>query len=222
MEHYRETPSTSVGARRRVTEGLYRHPEDTPPTDNIEPDLLDLTYTESETAPEEIRSVAQKIRHHLASGVEAGQIGVVLTSPTEYASAVSDIFDAYNLPYALQMDLTLSETAVGEVIEAVCDLSREPRSVDTLLTLLTNPLVSVSDDNERFDYNEVVRVARQVEMGQLETVLSQVDGTAEAEIESILDDATALSTVDLESLPDRVDGLLERLGVFTRLETDED
>ncbi len=222
MEHYRETPSTSVRARRRVTEGLYRHPEHTPRTDNIDPNLLDLTYTESETVPEEIRSVAQKIRHHLASGVEAGQIGVVLTSPTEYANAVSDIFDAYNLPYALQMDLTLSETAVGEVIEAVCDLSREPRSVDTLLTLLTNPLVSVSDDNERLDYNEVARVARQVEMGQLETVLSQVDETVEAEIEPILDDATALSTADLESLPDRVDGLLERLGVFTKLETDEE
>jgi ATP-dependent helicase/nuclease subunit B len=220
VEHYRKTPSPSVEARRRVTKSLYRHPDHAPSTDDVDPSLLDLTYTESETVPEEIRRVSREIRNQLASGAEAGRIGVVLTSPAEYADQVGEIFDAYDLPYALQMDLPLSETALGEVVETICDLSREPRSVHTLLTLLTNPLVSVSDGDEPLDHNELARVASRVEAVRLETVLDHVDDTVAATIESILHDAAALSEVGLESLPGRSDALLQRLGVLSRLETD--
>jgi len=221
VKHYQETPSPSVERRQRITRSLYRHPEQAPSTDDIDPSLLNLTYTESETAPEEVRSVAREIRSQLASGTESGQIGVVLTSPAEYADQVGEIFDTYDLPYALQMDLPLSKTALGEVVETICDLAREPRSVDTLLTLLTNPLVSVSDGDESLDHNELARVASRGETVRVETVLDHVDDTVAATIESILHDATALSEVDLESLPGRLDALLQRLGVLNRLENDD-
>jgi ATP-dependent helicase/nuclease subunit B len=223
VKHCGGTPDSSpiLDERRRVTRGLYRHPEHAPSTDDLDPNVLNLVYAEAETVPEEIRSVAREIRSHIASGAEAGQIGVVLTSPSEYADQVGEIFDLYDLPYALQTEIALSETALGEVVETICDLSREPRSVETLLTLLTNPLVSLSNGTEPLDDTELARVASRVETVRLETVLDHVDDTAAATIESILQDTTTLRDVSLESLPGQLDALLQRLGVLTALENDD-
>jgi ATP-dependent nuclease, subunit B len=149
LEYLDETSLESNEARRRIAASLYQHPEQTPSTADVDSIALDLTYSEPETVPEEIRSVARDVRSQLGAGAQAENIGVVLTSPNEYADQVREIFETYRIPRALQLDLPLSDTALGEVVETICDLTREPRSVNTLLTLLTNPLVSVSNGDER-------------------------------------------------------------------------
>jgi ATP-dependent helicase/nuclease subunit B len=52
-------------------------------------------------------------------------------------------------------------------------------------------------------------------------VLDHVDDTVAATVESLLSDATALTEGNLESLPGRLDALLQRLGVLTELENDD-
>ncbi|WP_311172659.1 PD-(D/E)XK nuclease family protein [Halobellus ordinarius] len=219
-EHYEPDSTPSVDARRRVTANLYRHPENAPSTDDIDPAALGLSYVESETVSDEIRLVARQIRSQLADGVDPSTIGVVPTSPSEYADQIRESFDVYELPYTIQTEVPLTETALGEVVESICTLASKPRSIDTVLALLTNPLVSVSDQGEPIDHQELTRVAARVETTGLDRVLEHVDETVAATIESIVQDAEALSTVELESLPGHVDALLERLGVLATLESD--
>jgi ATP-dependent helicase/nuclease subunit B len=220
-EHYEPDATSPADSRRRVTANLYRHPENAPPTDDIDPAALELSYIETETVSDEIRLVARQIRSQLTDGVEPSAIGVVPTSPTEYADQIQESFETYELPYTIQTEISLTETALGEVVESICALASEPRSIDTVLALLTNPLVSVSDEGEPIDHHELTRVAARVETTGLDGVLEHVDDTVAATIESIVQDAEALSTVELESLPGHVDALLERLGVLATLESDD-
>jgi ATP-dependent helicase/nuclease subunit B len=220
-EEHRPIPTGAAKQRRSITANLYRHPENAPATADIDPAGLDLSYVESETVSDEIRDVAKAIRGQLATGVEPDSIGVVLTSPSEYADPVPEIFDMYEVAYTLETELPLTETALGEVIESLCALSSEPRSIETVLALLTNPLVSVSDEGEPLNHQELTRVAARVETTGLDTVLDHVDDTVAATVESIVQDATNLSAVGLGSLPGHLDALLDRLGVLTRLESDD-
>ncbi len=220
-DHYEPDSTSSEEPQRRVTANLYRHPETVPSTDEIDPAALGLSYVESETVSDEIRLVAKQIRSQLADGVEPSTIGVIPTSPSEYADQVRELFDVYELPYSIRTEIPLTETALGEVVESICTLASEPRSIDTVLALLTNPLVSVSDEGEQIDYHELARVTGRIETNELNTILEHVDETVAATIESIVQDTTMLSTVDLESLPGHLDALLRRLGVVTTLESND-
>lgn len=216
-ERVSDSPSPEIDATRHVTRNLYRHPENSPRTDDIESTTLGVTYLKPETVSDEIRDVAKDLRSRLAAGTSADDIGVVLTSPSEYVDRVEEAFEAYDLPYSLQTELPLAETALGQIVETICQLSREPRSVDTLLSLLTNPLVHVSNGREPLDHHELARVASRAETNRLDSVLDHVDDTVASTVESLLDDASALSDTDLESLPGRLEALLERLGVQAAL-----
>jgi ATP-dependent helicase/nuclease subunit B len=220
-DHYEPDATSPAEPRRRVTANLYRHPENAPPTDDIDPAALELSYVESETVSDEIRLVARQIRSQLADGAEPSAIGVVPTSPTAYADQIQESFETYELPYTIQTEIPLTETALGEVVESICTLASESRSIDTVLALLTNPLVSVSESGEQIDHHQLTRVAARVETTRLDTVLDHVDETVAATVESVVEDAKTLSTVDLESLPGHLDALLERLGVFGTLESDD-
>ncbi len=220
-EYYEPDSTSPANPRQRLTANLYRHPQNAPQIDDVDSETLDLTFVESETVSDEIRTAAKEIRSQLATGVAPGSIGVVLTSPSEYADQTREWFDTYELPYTLQTEHPLTETALGEVIESVCTLASEPRTIDTVLALLTNPLVSVSKQGEPIDHHELTRVASRVETTGLDTVLEHVDDTVSATVESIVQDAAMLSEVELESLPGHLDSLLERLGVLDTLESDD-
>jgi ATP-dependent helicase/nuclease subunit B len=220
-DHYEPDSPSAEEPQRSVTANLYRHPENAPSTNEIDLAALGLSYVESETVFDEIRLVAKQIRSQLADGVEPGAIGVVPTSPAEYSDQIQESFDVYELPYSIRTEIPLTETALGEVVESICALASEPRSIDTVLALLTNPLVSVSDEGDPIDYHELTRVAARIETTGLDTILEHVNETVAATTESIVQDATMLSTVDLESLPGHLDALLERLGVLTTLESDD-
>lgn len=218
-EHH--TPEPTASPSQRITANLYRHPETAPPTDDIVPADVDLAYVNLETMSDEIRTVAQDIRRQLGAGVEPATIGVVLISPGEYADQIQELFEVYELPYTLQTAIPLTATALGEIVESLCTLASEPRSVDTILALLTNPLVSVSDADEQLDQLELTRVAARVETTKLDTVLEHVDETVAATVESIIQDAATLSTVELDSLAGHLDALFDRLGVHTTLESED-
>jgi ATP-dependent helicase/nuclease subunit B len=220
FSHTRHTGSAISGSepRQRLVRNFYRHPDDSPTIDDIDPSSLGLTYAEAETIPDEIRNVARSIREELSTGTQPGKIGVLLTSPTEYADTSREVFDTYGIPFSFESDLQLSETAFGDVIETLCQLSREPRTIDTLLNLLTNPLISATYDESPLNHQELSRVAARSETNSLETVLEHTDDSASAAVNSLLRDVTALATTNLESLSGQLDALLERLGVLAALD----
>ncbi len=213
-QHQRDTSSTD---RQQVVASLYRHPNESPQTAHIVSEDLDLSYLEPTTASVEVRHIARQIRAELEKGTNADQIGVMLSNPTEYTDLVDELFTAYELPYTIQSECVFSDTVLGEAITAVCSLSQKPRSIETVLTLLTNQLVSVSGDDSLIDHHELRRVALRVESTRLETVLEHVNKPVQAEIKSICQTIENLRKARLESLPEQVETVFDQLGISETL-----
>lgn len=221
-QHQSEPDSAPLEARRCVTRSLYRHPHQSPSTSDINAAALDLTFTEPETVSDEIRAIARDIRSRISTGTQTDNIGVVLTSPVQYADHVREVFETYEFPFNLQTEIPLSETALGDVVQTVCQLAREPRTIDTLLDLLTNPLVTITQAEESLDHHELARVAARAETNRLKSILERVDDDVAATVTSLIRDAAALSEVSLEDLSGQLDSLLERLGVPAALDGEQE
>ena len=221
-EHLSDSDSISIEARKRITQSLYRHPQQSPSTSDVSAAGLDLTISKPETVPDEIRTVARDIRSRISTGTPANDIGVVLTSPVQYADQVREVFETYELPFNLQTEIPLSETALGDLVQTICQLAREPRTIDTLLDLLTNPLVTITHTEERLDHHELARVTARAETNRLESILEHVDDSIATTVSSLTRDVAALSEVSLDELPNQLDALLERLGVSSALESEQE
>jgi ATP-dependent helicase/nuclease subunit B len=221
-EHLSDSDSTPIEARQRITRSLYRHPQQSPSNSDVNASGLGLTLSEPETVPNEIRTAARDIRSRISTGKPADGIGVVLTSPVQYADQVREVFETYELPFSLQTEIPLSETALGDVIQTICQLAREPRTIDTLLDLLTNPLVTITHTEEKLDYHELARVTARAETNRLESILEYVDDGIAATVTSLTQDVAALSEGSLDELPRQLDTLLERLGVSAALESEQE
>ncbi|WP_435075270.1 PD-(D/E)XK nuclease family protein [Halorubrum sp. HHNYT27] len=207
----------TIANRRRVTQNLYRHPDESPAVGDIDPSALALTITDAETLPEEVRATARAIRQQLAAGTDPATIGVVLTSPTEYSDTVREVFDTYEIPFALQTERPLAETAIGNAIEAVCQLATESRSVETLLDLLTNPLVAATDTEDPIDHQSLARVASRTDTAALAPVVEYLDPETTAAIEALIADIDAVAQSPLADLPTRLTTLLDQLGITATL-----
>ena len=220
--YHDETPSDSTRARRRITRSLYRHPERSPDTNDINATDLALTFAEPDTVPAEIRHTARDIRTELAAGADPSDIGVVLTSPVQYADQLRETFEAYEIPFSLQTDVPLPKTAIGELTEAICQLSREPRTLDSLLAVLTNPLVEVTGDEGSLEHRRLTRVAVRVDSTRLDSILERVAEDIAVTIDSLIQDIADLADEDLDTLPEALDTLFDRLGVTDALSEDGD
>ncbi|WP_144927902.1 PD-(D/E)XK nuclease family protein [Halorubrum salsamenti] len=207
----------AIANRRRVTQNLYRHPDESPPVADIDPAALALTITDSETLPTEVRAAAREIRQRLAAGTDPETIGVVLTNSAEYSDTVREVFDAYEIPFVLQTEQPLAETAIGTAVEAVCQLATEPRSVETLLDLLTNPLVTATDTEGTVDHHSLARVASRTDTIALAPVIEHLDAETTAGIEALIADVDAVAQSPLADLPTRLTTLLDQLGITTSL-----
>ncbi|MWG33796.1 PD-(D/E)XK nuclease family protein [Halomarina oriensis] len=211
-EHHSETNSVTT-ARRKVVRSLFRHPSHSPATDDIDSAALDLSIVRPETVPEETRAVARDIRTRLSDGTPPEEIGVVLPSSVQYAQRVREVFDAYELPFSLRTDIPLSETATGHLVETVCELAGEPRSLDSILDLLTNPLVEPDVFNSALDYQHLSRVAARVETARLDSTLQHVDDDVASAVDSLIQMLDRLRDEPLDNLPGALESVFERLGV---------
>ena len=208
--------------RRAIAKNLFRHPEQSPATDHIVADDLNVAVQEPATVPDEIRDVARDIRRRLGDGVSPTDLGVVLTNPSEYSEHLREVFERYDIPLALQTETPLSETALGEVIQTICELGRDRRTIDTVLNLVTNPLVAVYHGGERIDHRELTHVAARIQTNRLDAALDHMDAAAGAAVESLLRDIDALADAPLAELDGHLDALLERLGVSAALAGDRE
>ncbi|WP_224338211.1 PD-(D/E)XK nuclease family protein [Haloprofundus halobius] len=215
-----ETDSHSIDARRQIVRSLYRHPSQSPATGDIEATALDLTIIRPETVPEETRVVARSIRTQLASGIQPENIGVVLPSPVQYARRVCEVFDSYDLPMSRQTDVPLTETATGDLVQTVCQLAHEPRTLDSVLNLLTNPLVDCTRFSDELDYQHLSRVAARVETARLDSTLEHADDDIAEAVNLLVSNIEALADESLETLPETLNALFEQLGVTESLSED--
>jgi ATP-dependent helicase/nuclease subunit B len=221
-QHHVEAGSGPIDDRRRLVRSLYRHPEQSPSTGTIGGTDLNVELVEPEAPTEEVRHVARDIRSRIASGTAPERIGVILTSPSQYTDQVHEVFETYGFPFSVETNLPFGETALGDVVTTVCQLAREPRTVDSVLGLLANPLVTVPGDGGELNLHELNRIAARTETTRLESTLEHADDPLRSAVKSLIRDIESLPNIPLQNLDEELDTLFDQLGVTTALEDDSE
>lgn len=199
--------------RRRLVQNLYRHPDEGPSAGELTSQSLSLDYIEAETIPDEIRETARTIREAVASGTEMGDIGVVPLDSGSYGETVEEIFDAYEIPYSVEGETQFSKTALGDALETLTNLADPPRSLDTLLGLLTNPLVTVPEGASGIDHQELARLATRADTPRIASVQSEMTSDTAVAVDALLAAVQRLATADLADLTEAVTDALDTFGI---------
>ena len=200
------TPGTGVARR------LYR-PAGGEQDDGTRETNSSLELRQPETIPQELRYVARDVRRRIAAGTSPDDIGVVLTDPGGYHERLVDTFEQYEIPATLVIERGFADTALGEVVSGLVSLSRDDPAIEPVTALLSNPLVTSVDDNVQADYIELARVANRLTSRRLKSAYEHLSDDVETAIKSVVENATSLRDCSLAYLPERLDSLLDQLGV---------
>jgi len=207
--------------RQRVLQGLYRHPKQAPSLDDVDAGDLGLRLIEPETVTDEVRAVAGAINHHRRTEPADESIGVVLTDVDRYAPIVGEVLDEVGIPHTLRVDTPLGGTAYGEAIACITGLASPPRTIDTVLTLVSNPLVTDAVILDHLDVQRLTDVASRVSSTRLAATRRHLDRGSDGAIAILLDEVESLATATLATLPRQLKRIMTELGVTGMLQRDD-
>ena len=207
-----ESVAPDLSPRLAVARSLYRPAGVAETEDPVE----GVDLIRPETVPSELRHVARDLRERIADGTPPERLGVVLTAPGTYHERLVETLAAYEVPATLSVERSFGATALGEVLAALSSLSREDPTLETVTALYSNPLVG--PDLPEGAVAELGRVGTRLRSPRLATAYDHLDGPLAAAVRSLVGAAQDLRECSLADLPDRVDSLLDRLGVSARLD----
>ncbi|MFC7228683.1 PD-(D/E)XK nuclease family protein [Salinirubellus salinus] len=207
-----ESVDTEPSGRLAAARSLYR------PTGVAETDgpVDGIDLVRPETVPGELRHVARDLRERIADGTPPERLGVVLTAPGAYRERLVETLEQYDVPATLAVERSFGETALGEVLASLSSLSREDPTLETVTALYSNPLVD--PDLPEGAVAELGRVGARLRSPRLTTAHHHLDGPLAAAVRSFVTDAQRLRETSLADLSERIDALLERLGVPDRID----
>ncbi|QLD89115.1 PD-(D/E)XK nuclease family protein [Natronomonas salina] len=208
-------PGDAERGRTATPRRMYRHRGATESSDD--PENVDLV--QPETVPQELRYVACDIRSRIADGTDPGDLGIVLVDGGAYHERLVETLAKYDVPATLAIERPFGATALGEVLSELLSLGQSDPTVDSVTSLLSNPLVTIGQDDDAIDHREITRVARRLTSRRLETAYDHLDADTAQAIQEIVDDAKSLRATSLADLPLAVDELLDRLGVVDSIES---
>lgn len=194
---------------------MYRHSGAIESSDD--PNNVDLV--QPETIPQELRYVACDVRSKIAAGTPPGELGIVLVDGGAYHERLVETLAKYDVPATLAKERPFGATALGEVLAALSSLGQADPAIDSVTSLLSNPLVTIGREDDELDHREVTRVARRLSSRRLDPAYDHLDADTATAIREIVEDAHALRETSLAALPSAVDGFLERLGVLDSIES---
>jgi ATP-dependent helicase/nuclease subunit B len=214
-EHVVSEPTPADDAVR----GLYRPAGAVPEVDTGALEAS-LSLRQPETIPREVRFVARDIRQRIADGTPAEEIGVVLPDPDTYRDRLTETFEQYGIPATLAIERPFGDTAVGEVVTELATLGGEEPPLEAVTALLANPLVTRLDGTADVGAarEAIARVAERLASRRLAAAYDHLDDDLAVAVQALVAEATALAEEDVADLPDRVETLLEELGVDDAVE----
>ena len=203
-------PTHGTDALQRVAKSLYRNQV---PEQQAVPD--GLRWRELPTPEREVRYVARDIRARLAEAAPQPDIGVVVPGLSAYGDYFEDVFDAFEVEYAVATDSGLVDTFVGSAVESLIALSDEtPRATD-LTELVTNPVVEFCDANGE---DAVVAAERQVDSGRATAVQQQLPPEVASEVQALFERLKSLRAKQVNTAVETLRSELDRLGIADAVE----
>lgn len=181
--------------------------------------LYDIVWHEAPTPEREVRHVARSIRQQLAAGVPPEEIAVVVPGLISYREQLADSFDAYEIPYVSYANKVLQQTHVGEAVLQLVSLCSENPQTDTLVELVSNPIVDIDD----VDPSAVAAMNRRLSSQDCRRLLTELSDegrtTAAAQLEQILDDCQVVRAADTSptAAMEQIETLLDQLMLVSHI-----
>jgi ATP-dependent helicase/nuclease subunit B len=175
--------------------------------------LDDIVWHEAPTPEREVRHVARSIRQQLADGIPPEEIAVVVPGLISYREQLADSFDAYEIPYVSYANKVLQQTHVGEAVLQLVSLCSENPQTDTLVELVSNPIVGIDD----VDPSTVAAMNRRLPSQDCTRLLTELSNegytTTATQLEQILDDCQMVraSEVTPTTAMEQIETLLDQL-----------
>ncbi|MFC7212566.1 PD-(D/E)XK nuclease family protein [Saliphagus sp. GCM10025334] len=154
-----------------------------------------LVWRELPTPEREIRFVARELRSELAAGRDPDELAVVIPGVDTYAGYVEDVFDTFEVPYAMTAASQLNRTFAGSVVHDLLALAEPDPRAEELTSLLANPLTSVLPAARA---NAITAETRRRETVSLESVLHTVDQDTSRPMNELLETLQGLRTDDVD------------------------
>lgn len=189
---------------------LYRN---RPPVETSIP--AGVEWRELPTPEREVRFVARELRTDLDEGVNPSSIGVIVPGLHSYKGYIEDVFDVYEIPYALPGEAALGETHVGDAVLNLISLAEEPPRAADLTELVVNPVVEAIDSEWE---NTIIAAERRVDSTRLDAVLRELPLEVRQQIEALIDDLQHLQESDLELAIGTVEALLDEFQLVDGIE----
>lgn len=197
--------------RTPAVQDLYRHHEQESTTE-----LSGVSIYEAPTPTDEQRYIARDIRGHLLAGVDPESITVYLPNRGEEARHLAVTCRQYDVPVSVEAQVGLPETAVGGAVEAVLSLAESPATPNTIVDLLTNPLVDLGDDGALAE--TVSDIATRLATPQLERLLDALDTDAATRLNRLVTRCQTIGEKPLSAAIDTLRAILDEIGLPTGVE----
>ncbi|MFC6993852.1 hypothetical protein ACFQH3_20315 [Haladaptatus sp. GCM10025707] len=186
--------------------------------DEPEQVVPDIERMASMNRPEEVRGVARSIQADIADGIEPKDIGVVVTNAESYRDITREVFEQYEIPYTSSLDYPVFETRVGDAISTAFQVIDSSAHTDSLVRLLSNPLVSVAGDESERVVAALSNLDQRLDSPRLARAYHHLIEEHQGIVDSLLKELNARCDTSLHELPGELERLLEYLGISTALE----
>lgn len=164
----------------------------------------------------EVETVAREIKEALNDGTSPTSFTVVVPGMLSYREFIIELFEAYEIPYAIQSNKMLGQTLAGSSVQTILGLSGpQPESIQ-LLDLVTNPLVEISHDTESdqpLDIESIQRTISATHDRAAKTVIDQLDSETAQTLTDLQSECQRLSTLDPVEAVTHLRELLSDLGI---------
>lgn len=179
-----------------------------------------LTWRELPSPRAEVRTVARELRAAVESGTPPDDIAVIVPGMLSYREHITDLFEAYGLPYTIQANKLLDQTFPGSALDSILQLAGEYPPAHPLIDLLENPLVTLptTGTSPRALQTVLKETLEATHDRSLSTLLAALPDAERAVATGIYEDCQQLHSQSPADAVETVRNLFETLGVTAAVE----
>ena len=175
-----------------------------------------VQWWERPTPKAEVETVVREIKTTLNDGTSPASFTVVVPGMLSYREFIIELFEAYEIPYAVQSNKTLGQTLAGSAVQTILGLSGPQSEATQLIDLVTNPLVDISHGSgseQPLDIESIQRTVGATHDRATQTVVDQLDGETAEILTDLHSQCQRLSKLDPVDAVTHLRELMSDLGI---------
>ena len=168
------------------------------------------------TPEKEVRHIAREVREEISrrdTNPRDTRIGVVVPGIVDYQNLIDDVFESYGVPYTSTEVTSVEDTLVGSAVLDFLSLSRDRPRARRLTSLLTNPLVSTTEELDS-QALEIENIRTRTQRSDVDSLLENVEEDTASSLKDIVHRAKEIDDErDLRRSVEKTQEALSSLGI---------